>query len=314
MRDRDHIEDILARCSEALGEPLDRETLRPPEPEGAASYVADAGTTLYVEGTVSRRGFCLSLSNPLFPHAADCAARQAERARALVGDRLGGAVCTAILTERHGIQSFALYPQLGGYSQNRGVRWIQKRSVSRSAITWLTDAFAATASEVEDDDARDAAFLRPLRRLAEERGPDETVSRSALALEGAMRRGEIRAFSGLQHGDFWLGNVLPTGRPTIRRSGPDWGFAIIDWRGARVAGHPAIDALRFSMSGFGQGRAAASRLRRYGAKTGLTDRECAASCLCAMGWLADNLDQFPRPRFHAGATKAAQFLVRNEFV
>jgi hypothetical protein len=91
-------------------------------------------------------------------------------------------------------------------------------------------------------------------------------------------------------------------------------FQVIDWAGSRPDGFPGIDALRFSLSAFGQGRLASRWLGSYCAATGLTKPEFALHCVCAMGQLGTNLDQFPKQRFDALTASLLGFLERHDFL
>jgi Phosphotransferase enzyme family len=127
----------------------------------------------------------------------------------------------------------------------------------------------------------------------------EGVKVAARASLAAVEAGRVRTFTCLQHGDFWFGNIMfdrsamPGMAPFVQR------FRVIDWGSSRTDGYPGIDLVRFLLSTFGPGVHSVHAFGRYceGTRSSLAD--LAVGCLCALGRLGMELDEFPKRNFIA---------------
>jgi len=151
-------------------------------------------------------------------------------------------------------------------------------------------------------------FLIPLRTLAQDDSLSLEVRQAARTAEQKLLHKEIQPFKCLQHGDFWTGNILFT-RGKIRPISPIYKqFQVIDWAGSRLDGYAGIDALTFVMSAFGQGKRSHRQINRFLENASMEKDEFSVSCLSALGWLARNLNKFPKDRFNGLATDVTRTL------
>ena len=310
----DKIIDLVEGCSSRLGGALNVSTIRPIGSLASKERVADATQVLLVDGKSKEDDCVLILSNPRFPDAVDQAVIKALDAQSSLGIPLGRAVCTPLLTGRWNGQSYAVYQRLEGFSKNKYFRRFQVLSSGPKILDWLSGVFQKTRIECFVGEERDRDFLMPLRALSCDESLDDLVRKSAASLEGQVCRGENRTFKCLEHGDFWHDNVMFFRAPFAALSPAYKDFQIIDWGGSRLNGYPGIDVLRFSTSAFGQGAAASKRIRLFCESVGMSRVEFSLSCFCALGWLASNLNQFPKNKFNDLASGLASFLQRHEFL
>ncbi|MDP1702501.1 MAG: hypothetical protein Q8L53_16290 [Aestuariivirga sp.] len=310
----EYIIDIVESCSYRLNGALRVGTTRPIESPSFKERVADATKAFLVDGTSRENGYVLIVSNPRFPDFVNQAVSRAFDAQSVLGSSLGRAVCTPLLTGAWGGQSYAVYKRLDGYSRNKYLRRIQILSSSERIFAWLSGVFDRTKTEYKGAMDQERDFFNPLRILSADKSLDDIVQKAAFALESRISRGEARTFSCLQHGDFWFGNILFYRSAASSLSPIRQKFQVIDWGGSRLNGYPGIDALRFSLSAFGQGRVASERFCSYCDIIGLSKVELSLSCVCSLGWLEANLNQFPKSRFNELASNVVRFLDRHEFL
>ena len=146
-----------------------------------------------------------------------------------------------------------------------------------------------TPAELNDE------FLGPLQTVRDHGrlGPDaKALAVSALRdLEAGDWRPKLIA----AHYDLWVGNMLLRSKS---REAP-WGFAIIDWLGARCAGHAFYELVRLAQSvGLSNGELA----RQIAVHAELLDcrpRQAEHYVAAAAGYLALNLGEWPEDKFIA---------------
>lgn len=270
--------------------------------------VADASEAYYIDGVTRQDDCVLTVSAPDFPEAVEQSASSAVQASALLGGTLGGAVCVPLLIDRCEGRSFAVYPRLRAFSENRYLRRVQTRRAGPAILDWLAESLAHTAKDRLGRLETESRFLHPLRCLI---GDDDIPARVRSAAEAAVRvveAGRIRTLTCLQHGDFWFGNILFEPHAIAWAPPLPDRFRVIDWGSSRPDGYAGIDAVRFLLSSFGPGRYASAALDRYCSRAGLSVRDAAVGCLCALGRLATELNEFPKQNFVAMATSVHAFL------
>lgn len=259
--------------------------------------VADATNTYYIDGLTRSDDCVLLVSPPDFPDIVGASAKAALAARALLDGDLGTRVCAPILVDHWQGQSFAIYPRLHAFSQNRMLLHGQKRRAAAAILRWLSDVIEATAVEQTLAAEIEARFVRPLQQLIHDNDIPAAVRASARLSLAAVEAGRVRTFTCLQHGDFWFGNIMfdrssvPGIAPFVQR------FKVIDWGSSRTDGYPGIDLVRFLLSAFGPGAHSVHCLERQcnSARSSLADM--AVACLCALGRLGIELDEFPKRNF-----------------
>lgn len=310
----EHIIGIVEACSSRLGSVLEIGSIRPLGSPSFKARVVDATQAFVVDGASRKDDCVLILSNPQFPEMVDQAVTKARDAQVQLGPQLGPVVCTPLITGRWGRQSYAVYSRLEGFSANKYLRRLQIISSEKRVFDWLANVFHYTSKECIQEEDKYQYFLKPLQTLSFDETLSGVVRDSATALECELAHGKARTFKCLQHGDFWFGNVLFSRGPVGVLSPVHRDFQVIDWGGSRLNGYPGIDALRFAISAFGQGTTASRKARIFVQSVGLSNVEFSLSCFGALGWLASNLNEFPKERFNKMASSIAIFLIEHQFL
>lgn len=276
---------------------MDTNSLRPLVKPTTEAKVADATSAYYVDGTSRSDDFVLIVSPPDFPDAVEESASAALRAGSLLGKDLGRSVCAPLLIERAQGRSFALYPRLEGFSQNRYVRMAQKHRAAPAILRWLNATLDYSKIEHAGAEERESRFVQPLQTLMDDADLPSPIRSAAEASAKAVQAGRVRTVTCLQHGDFWFGNIM------FERSAAAWmaplvrPFRVIDWGSSKPDGYPGIDAVRFLLSTFGPGRYSVRAFDAYCRRAKLTATDASVSCLSSLGRLAGELNEFPKQNF-----------------
>lgn len=292
----EYILDILDAVSADTGRKFDQSRVARLSRPGFKADVADAFEVFLVPGRRKADDAVLSLSPPAFPEAV---AGAVSRTKALAGglpERLAETVLLPEYQGRYSGRSFALYPRLLPVSGNRAFGYLQKRMLRRPVTEWAGCLARASRSELTDDAEIARRFLEPLGRLSEESGASDELRAAARSAAEAFLHGRLRPVTVIQHGDFWLGNILLRHIWPLRR-GRDYPFMIIDWGAVNRQGYPVVDLMRFLGSATRNAGFRAAALDRYRASAGL-DRAAVLPHLCAgIGWLGMHRNQFPLSRY-----------------
>jgi hypothetical protein len=302
------IAEIAAVSAQHLQGRLDPTTLRPVIKPNTEPRVADATSAYYIDGTSPEDDSVLIVSAPAFPDTVEHSVMTAVQARTLLGTDLGSTVCVPVLADRWQGRSFAVYPRLDGFSMNRLVQRVQKHRAAPAIVRWLSATFCQSAVERTGAAELDRRILAPLQNLIDDPDIPEGIRATALAAVKAVQAGRARTVTCLQHGDFWFGNIMferGTGAgmaPFLKR------IRVIDWGSSKLDGHPGIDAARFLLSTFGTGSTSARHFANYCKGSKLTPADVAVGCLCALGQLAVELNEFPKRNFVAMVVGVHDFL------
>lgn len=296
MSDAPPLPEIAALASGKLGRPLRiAEALRGPD---FKNDVADATCAYVMRGDAPGDAFVVVLSNPAFPDSVARAAQKAAGAAAALPADLSRRVLTPVLADRVGTRSFAAYPMLTPVSKRRLIEKLQKMHLEGPVSGWLTAVGLASRSKVADQAVFDARFAAPLDYLVQEESLPDFVRREAALLRDTLSDRDGRFFTVLQHGDFWLGNIL------LRRARiASADFAVIDWGGSDLQGHGFIDLMRYLDSTSRDPRRMMRHMRRYCAALGVPAESLRLHVLCSLGALGLRRNKFPMPRFAANAAR-----------
>ena len=305
--------DFAEASASRLGDNLRLDTLRPLKKTSAKEQVADATAAYFIDGRRSDDDCVLIVSPPNFPLQVQQAVTRARAANARLGNGLGSRVCLPLLADQLHGRTYAVFPRLAGFSDSRFLRRAQTVRAAPSIIAWLAQTLDVTGLEHSSVSDVEACFLEPLSLLVSDEQIAPGVRESARASREMISAGRVRAVTCLQHGDFWTGNILFE-RSAVRALSPFMQeFRVIDWAGSKADGYPGIDAVRFLLSAFGPGRYSARTLRGYCERASLSPTDLAVSCLCALGQLGSQLNQFPKERFVVLVARVHDFLHNSQF-
>lgn len=215
----------------------------------------------------------------------------------LLGEDLGYNVCSPITSGEVDGRTFALFTKHYPFTENRFLKYIQYALSISSIINWQAEIFHKTKRKLTDPILIEKHAIEKISTIRHDESLSRATREIALGFEKAIQNKNVEVFTCFQHGDFWYGNVLFTGNPSAFYSLIRNDFRVIDWAGCIVEGYPAIDVLRLSASMFDRLGAVHWPIEKYRKKTGLCKVSFGLHCICALGFLAQNLDNFDKSRF-----------------
>lgn len=288
---------IAAQISEIESRRVDPSSVRWIKRPDEAHAVADAPYVFSLDGEGGSCDWVVSLSNAAFPDAVAEGRARAEQARGALSEPLAKKILSTVSTGRFETCSFAVYPRLFPFSSNRILCKAQKAVTAPAIIQWLSNVAAETAGPVTSDTELQDVFQAPLSYAATETRFSEALRSASSDALKAVESGRTLPKAVLEHGDFWLGNILlETPQPWFRMRE---NFAVIDWGASRQRGYPFIDLLRFVQSAYGDN----SRLKKialvYADAIGVSARDIELYACASIGRLGLERNEFPMDRFIA---------------
>jgi hypothetical protein len=281
---------------------------------GDSARVIDSPSVFTIDGVTSSDDCVLVVSNARFPDFAGNAAERSATAKALAGERLGKHICSALDWGYLDGVSFAVYPRLVGFSRHKVVNRLQAMQSRSAILAWLGELQSRTSREIDRASDIDRHFLTPMQRLVADKDLDPRLRAAVALCVKDVKNGRRRTALCLEHGDFWIGNVMLEPREGWAGSLPAGRFQIIDWAGSKPEGHHASDALRFALSAFGAGKRSARLMRAYCRATALAPQDVPVHVFSSMGTLHANLNAFPKERFNMLAARLFGFLDGHGFL
>jgi len=258
-----------------------------------------------VPGVLAEDDGILKMSNQEFPDVVDKEVRKSAAARGLLSEELAMVIPTPIVAGRFMERSYAIWPRYRPISSHRLRRAVQKRSLNGNLFAWLRGV--AEVSINRNLISANARCRMALEHVRENHKQSERIRSKA---ERALRRyetGDWRPVSVLQHGDFWLGNVLLPRSP--RGSlGNRFGFFAIDWGGSLVDGAPGFDLLRLCLSAGIPLRRGRKEFLKYMQSIQLDAEAMIFEVLVALGFIGTHLDQFPEENYLAMCNSCIDYL------
>lgn len=228
-------------------------------------------------------------------------ARNANRARALLGEELGRFVLTALAERELGGASIAIYPTCDALADGRLPWLLQRRAVQEWSLGWLRAVAARTVGAAAAGEGRWLLFERPLVHLAELSGLPAALRSDAIMALARIREGRWRPRPVLMHGDFWKGNIMVR-RPAGPRTAVDGDFVVIDWGTSEADGYAIFDLIRVAQSLGTRPARLRLELSRHLEVLGCELLDTRGYLLAALGHRALNLEFFPLDRFVRMAT------------
>jgi hypothetical protein len=307
---RDFAEAAIARSGMHLSE----ETLQPLVRAGVTADSERNTTGFFFREIHGDTRYFIVASPTRFPDFLTGVAQRTIAALDAVGPSLGRRICAPLHWGSIGGRSYIVYNDLALVSSHRIGVQVQKYWSSPSILGWLARTQSVTAQDVTGVADMERHFLEPLRRLESDMEMSAGVTGAARACRRLLAEGRARAMVCLEHGDFWLGNIMfDTARGKVG-SAVTSDFRVIDWGGSKLEGYAGIDAVRFVLSAFGTGRRSALVLRAYGRALGLSREELVLHVYSALGYPIGAATEFPKERMNALTERVHRFLDENRFL
>lgn len=300
--ERDIVE-IARLAAKETGRRLNPTTLACLKRPDFETGVADAKLIYSIKSEYGRDDCVIIFSNPAFPDAVSEAVEKTARVIERLPAEASRYVLLPIFDGRYGAQSFAVYPKLFAFSENRLICKLQKKVVEDEVYRWLSHVAKSTQLRIEEKSEFANRFVRPLEYITNERRFSEEIRKSAAEALVTAERPGFSPVCIVEHGDFWLGNVLLTDKWLLRKR--PYGFAVIDWGSSNVFGYPFIDLLRFFDSASGRFGKVSPRVRQYCESADIPAADLPLYVLAALGYLGLHRNQFPMERYIMLAERCA---------
>jgi hypothetical protein len=259
------------------------------QPMGLARKSADTSDKYLVRNSLGQPAAVLSLSPAERPHATDVAAKSTRMAQVALGPRLGRVVLMPWRSGKIGDIGFSVAPYHRPVSTFAPKRALERRRLRQLARGWLQDTLRHTARTADAHEIEDE-FRAPLAALAGLQGMRPDIAQRAAAELRALDAGHWQPRLALAHNDLWQDNFL------WAPDDNEFGFVVIDWGGARAAGHAIYDLLRLALSSPADIDATLSELRAHCRILECPPEHAAGHALAALGHLAMNLGDWPVER------------------
>ena len=297
MRRDETVVDLANWASSHAGLDLDIASLSPLRRDNDGMEVTDSADVFTVKSRARRADCIILVSNAEYPDAVNDAVGRAQKVADSLLPALRENVLLPLCADYYENKSFAIYQKLVPFSKNKFVCKFQKLTFEHEVYEWLSNVAKATKAPIQDTALLESRFVAPLKYVVNEPGLSEGLRAGAGRAIGLLDRGEFAPVCIVEHGDFWLGNILLEGHwPLLKRSRH---FAVIDWGAANVCGYPFVDLLRFYESTSND----MEKIKRYTAHYCETSKipvgDIVHYTLAAIGWLGLHRNQFPMERYIA---------------
>lgn len=298
----DYVIDIVKIAGEKLNRSFNIESLSWISRPDNNSQVADAAMILKVKARKRRHDAVLIISNPRFPNFVAAAVNKTKLVYQHVQPSIQETVLLPDFHDNHGEQSFAVYPKLIPVSENRLVRRAQKHIIENDVNEWLCELCDDSKQQALTDDDIEEKFLKPLSYLASESRFSADLRKSAEATLEMIDRCDFQPVFTIQHGDFWLGNILlKSSWPFI--SDKKYPFSVIDWGTANLKGYPFVDFLRYALSTTKNETRILENLHSYSQRSDVSLRLLPNYVCASIGWLGLHRNNFPLERYVSSSEK-----------
>lgn len=262
--------------------------------------VADAALIFKIKGINGKDDAVFIVSNSDFPDFVQLAAKKAEKISTLVSAEVSSAILHPKFSGSIGKQSFSVYPMLLPISQNRLICAAQKYSIKKSVYKWIADLCISSQRSITSIDDMNEFYIKPLSYICEESQFSDAFRKAAERTMSSIKTKQFIPICCIQHGDFWLGNILLNRDwPKVNAYGNK--FSVIDWGGANINGYPFIDLLRYTTSSTRSRPALFRNLQDYSRYCSIPPDKVIDYVCAGIGWLGLNRNEFPFDRYiHLG--------------
>lgn len=304
-----NIKGIVECVSQKLGDTLDRSTVRGLSRPAGKKHIADATIALFVDGHKSSDDIALLISNPNFSNAVAEDVDRAEEARIATSQEVGQHIVRPICQGRYEKQSYAAYRRLQPTSENKLISAIQRKMVSPKITSWLEALATDTKQTKTSEEEYVASFMQPLMAISGDTEAPKNIRSFSNTCLDYVGKARPNLFTVLEHGDFWIGNVLFE-KPAFPLVSPFLGdLNVIDWGGSYDNGYPCADLVRFCSSIYRKKSSDVDRfILRYTTSLNISNFEMGVYCMLSLGKLRMNLELFPKDRYYFKCQKVIKFL------
>jgi len=283
---------IAAALSSLYGRPVNCDDVNPLTDKGSVQNPADQ--TGKFTAPAQQGGDCFVLtSSPSNPDIVARGVRNIETIHARLSPSAGEKLVKPYASGYVEGVSYALWPVLRPLGQSRLIQSFQKRRLTPKILNWLYDIAATTRSVNSDIAHIETNFVEPLTAAANHHGLSAKIRETAGAAIAKINSGALQPTNCMQHGDFWLGNIMLAGADTPGR--PE--FVVIDWGGANASGFPFFDLAKMALSLNIPKAQSVREFSRHCALFKCDQEDSLAYFVCAIGSLSQNLEYFPEEKF-----------------
>jgi aminoglycoside phosphotransferase (APT) family kinase protein len=288
------IQELSTPLSHFLGKPVGDQQISLLSQNTA---VTDGTTVLAMTNNAGHVKFVILCSPASAQDSVKRAMERARKAKELLSANDSAHILSPLFEGNVAGASFAVLPFCKSLSESPWIWWPQRILLRNAILDWLA-CLAETTTRNLAPGTSDQAFMAQLQRMASLNTLNDAVRQAAEIAAKRLESGQWAPRHGLMHGDLWKGNILLKPADNVVDVGR-WPnrFAVIDWGGAENNGYPIYDLVRFAISF----RLSAGRLRKEVSRH-CRILECEISdampyLLAALGFIANNLGQFPLARF-----------------
>jgi|tagenome__1003787_1003787.scaffolds.fasta_scaffold20958280_2 hypothetical protein len=213
----------------------------------SAVYVADSPTKSYISDQSGKKKAILFVSNEVNPDFVQRSVRNSVGAKKILDKDLGSVILTPIASGIYENLSYSIWPLQRDISRKFIFRRLQTFLVTPRVFNWLEAVSRQTLCTEIELDMKKAIYLQPLAKTGDQKRYPDNLRRLAVNALAHVQTGSLRPVTVLQHSDLWLGNVLLPRKETATAR-DRYGFYLIDWGGANLAGIPFLDLINFADS------------------------------------------------------------------
>jgi hypothetical protein len=292
--------ETFERVLRFLGLPVDLRQIRS---LSAQTRVADATAKYIVSSDAGERVAFLVIAPKAFPEAAATAAARALEVRELLGPDAGSPVVAPLYFDTIEGTSFALFPYHRKLNRVYAWRLWGYAPLQRAVMEWLLLISQRTLSQPGRAELG-VSYVDPLRLMSEHASLSTPIRRAAELALGKLVAGQWNPLVVASHNDFWVGNLLqPSSRQPSR-----FRFAVVDWGGSLVRGHPIYDLVRMAISLRMPAPLFQAQLLLHCSILQCATEDATYYLLAALGNLAKNLGSWPVTQFVETTDQCIEFL------
>lgn len=247
--------------------------------------VADATQKFILHVSPSRR-FILIVSSSVSPFMVSRNAERMRMARSLLRHDAQGAIELPLAEGEYEGRTYAVWRLRKPLSFNRVLGKIQRAIICPSVFHWINEVAVQTLHYHGSEE-----LGTYVERLMAVPGLSDRAKQLATVYHRGFLTEEIAPLRVLQHGDFWIGNVLKAPNAP--------GFIVIDWPGATADGLPFFDLVKLALSINMTPKQFHSQLRRYSELISCNIAMALPYVVAGLGRLHAELEYFPEHRFLA---------------